>query len=103
MMVQIQCQTVLTALPPAHPNLKRGAGEGCISVSPTLPTPTTYNSAFYKIQDRKVKTLLNKLAHKNDFRQTKTANSHSQIQIAQNLKSSSETDLRKKNRIKKLE
>jgi hypothetical protein len=41
MMVQIQHQTVLTALPPARPDFKRGAGEGCISVSPTLPTPTT--------------------------------------------------------------
>jgi hypothetical protein len=55
MMVQKQYKYVLTAPPPARPIFKRGAGEGCISVSPkTLPTSTNQNQLPTKIQDRKV-------------------------------------------------
>jgi hypothetical protein len=41
MMGQTQQKNVSTTHPPAHPFLKRGAGEGCILVNPkTLPTST---------------------------------------------------------------
>jgi len=53
-MVQIQHKYVFTTPTPTHPILKRGAGEGCISVNPKLYLLLQIKTSFPQMQDRKV-------------------------------------------------
>ena len=54
MKVQTQHIYVFTTHPPTHPYLKRGAGEGCISVNPKLYLLLQIKNSFPQMQDRKV-------------------------------------------------
>jgi hypothetical protein len=54
MIIQKQHKDVPTAHPPAHPILKRGAGEGCISVNPKLYLLQQIKTSFPQMQDCKV-------------------------------------------------
>jgi hypothetical protein len=128
MMVQKQHKHVLTAPPPARPIFKCGAGEGCLSVSTTLPTPSNQNqlptkfrtvkyvltrssefqenrrriqgnrNSKIKYQIESTENPIKQISAQNDSLKTKTAKSRSQIQITQNP---AQKLIYEKNRIKK--
>ena len=131
-MVQTQHIYVFTTHPPAHPYFKRGAGEGCILVNPKLYLLLQIKNSFPKCrtvkhvltrssefqQNRKERNLRGtEIPRKKNKKFNSTENPIKQtraktISYKQKMsshahklktsKSSSETDFRKKKRIKKL-